>query len=771
MRKLAIFAVLAAGASACDHDPVTPARPEPEQASLDAPSAFALPDPAGLIAHWDFDQGSGTTLPNVAGPSYPGTFSGTPSWAAGQIGGALSFDGTDYVSIGNIAEANGQTAITLAGWVKRNAAGARVALGKQGSAGANTLTIAAWSDGRVYFGVGGSSWTGGSVQLDDTSWHHVAFVFDGALSGNALRLKGYVDGVQRTLTFGGTIPSTTSASTDPFRVGRIDGVYSNGLVDDVWLFRRVLTPAEVQGLAALTADTVPPSVSLTAPAGGAVLSGIVSVTASASDDVGVVGVQFKLGGANLGAEDLSAPYEVSWNTASASDGPHTLSAVARDQAGNVRTSAPVGVTVSNAPAVSAVFPLSVSSDRRHLLDKNGNPYFINGDSPWELIQNLSLADADLYLTDRKNRGFNAVLITLIEHRFSPNPPKNVYGQGPFTTPGDFATPNPAYFAHVDAVLQKALEREMAVFMTPIYLGYGGGQEGWYAEVNANGPTKLRDFGRYVGNRYRNFPNVVWVMGGDYAPNAALDEIRAFVQGLEETAGPRMFTTHNQRFQSGVTQYPASESWIDLNSTYSSCARAPEHLYDDYNRTWNGGPIPFFLLEGDYEQGNAGGVCYRSQAYWSVLMGGVGHFFGNNPLWNLNMGGNWQQYLNSPVAQDVIHWKNLFASRATALLVPDVTHTVLTAGYGALDGSFAAAARTSDGNTVIVYVPNRRAIQVDMTELSASSAVAWWFNPDTGAAYHIGTVTTTGMRWFMPPTETDWILVIDDAAAGYGPPGS
>ena len=85
-------------------------------------------------------------------------------------------------------------------------------------------------------------------------------------------------------------------------------------------------------------DTTPPSVSLTAPAGGATVSGTVQLTATASDNVGVVGVQFKQGTTNIGAEDTSAPYAVSWNTTTVANGPYALTAVARDAGGNTTTS-------------------------------------------------------------------------------------------------------------------------------------------------------------------------------------------------------------------------------------------------------------------------------------------------------------------------------------------------------------------------------------------------------------------------------------------------
>jgi hypothetical protein len=90
-----------------------------------------------------------------------------------------------------------------------------------------------------------------------------------------------------------------------------------------------------------------PTVSLTAPAADSTVSGPTTVSASASDNVGVIGVQFTLDGANLGAERTTAPYSLSWDTTTAPDGPHTLAAVARDASGNTATAAAVTVTVSN----------------------------------------------------------------------------------------------------------------------------------------------------------------------------------------------------------------------------------------------------------------------------------------------------------------------------------------------------------------------------------------------------------------------------------------
>ena len=99
-------------------------------------------------------------------------------------------------------------------------------------------------------------------------------------------------------------------------------------------------------------DSQAPQAALSAPASGATVSGSLSVSATASDNVGVVGVQFKLDGVNLGTEDTSTPYEVTWDSTTASNGAHSLTAVARDAAGNSVTSAVLALTVDNSDAIS-----------------------------------------------------------------------------------------------------------------------------------------------------------------------------------------------------------------------------------------------------------------------------------------------------------------------------------------------------------------------------------------------------------------------------------
>ena len=95
------------------------------------------------------------------------------------------------------------------------------------------------------------------------------------------------------------------------------------------------------------------------------------------------------------------------------------------------------------------YPIRVGPDHRHAVDQDGLPFLIQGDSPWSLISGLTNEEAERYLEDRRLKGFNSLIVNLIEHKF--RGPVNRYGEGPFTTPGDFTTPNEEYFKHADSI--------------------------------------------------------------------------------------------------------------------------------------------------------------------------------------------------------------------------------------------------------------------------------------------------------------------------------
>jgi plasmid stabilization system protein ParE len=416
------------------------------------------------------------------------------------------------------------------------------------------------------------------------------------------------------------------------------------------------------------------------------------------------------------------------------------------------------------PAFAAgPYPIQVGPDRRHVVDQSGKPFLIQGEAPWSLISGLTREEAELYLENRSQKGFNSIIVNLIEHKF--RGPVNRYGQGPFTTPGDFSTPNDKYFEHADWVIRKAAEKGIQVFLAPIYLGYIGTDEGWIEETLANGPEKSRIWGRYVGQRYRDFDNIVWLIGGDRNPEKARQSVDAIVAGIKEFDHRHLFTAHCHPENSAVDQY-RNDGWLDLNDTYTY-GIVHKMFLADYNRT----PVmPYFLIETTYEgEHNASPVQIRRQAYWALLCGATGQFFGNRPIWLFDPG--WEKALESTGSLDMARLKALFTSRHWYELVPDIKHEVVVDGLGEFNGlDYLAAARTPDGGTVMAYLPSSRTFTVEMNKIRGARAKAWWFNPRTANATMAGEFPTAGTRKFTPPAEGDWVLILDDASQKLDPPG-
>ncbi|MCM2310762.1 MAG: DUF4038 domain-containing protein, partial [Steroidobacteraceae bacterium] len=230
------------------------------------------------------------------------------------------------------------------------------------------------------------------------------------------------------------------------------------------------------------------------------------------------------------------------------------------------------MTVVVSPATSARFPLHTETGKRYLVDANGQPFFVHGESAWALIAQLTREEADQYLEDRRLKGFNTVMVQLVVHGLlssAPgyNPPYNIYGVAPFTVAGDFSTPNEAYFAHAEYVIAKAAEKGLLVLLAPAYMGYQGGYQGWYADMIANGEAKLRGYGRYVANRFRAYDNIVWLQGGDYnPPEKAL--LRAVANGIRDIDTRWLHTFHGARGTSALGFLGSAEPWLGVNDIYT-----------------------------------------------------------------------------------------------------------------------------------------------------------------------------------------------------------
>eukprot|EP01132_Coremiostelium_polycephalum_P012496 gene12496-15273_t len=419
-----------------------------------------------------------------------------------------------------------------------------------------------------------------------------------------------------------------------------------------------------------------------------------------------------------------------------------------------------------ANAQHTIFPLRISENHRYLEDATGRPFLITGDSAWSLIGDLSREDADKYLADRQHRGFNTLIVGLIEHRFSRNAPRNFYKRAPFEENAAFSQPNDAYFDDADWILQQARDRGFLVLLTPAYMGVNGGAEGWYQEMQAAGPDVLKSYGRYLGKRYQKYNNIIWVQGGDFdPPDRTL--ANALAEGIAET-DPGAFQTIHARLDTDVALNWKATSWLTLDTIYTYGDVAAKSLL----RYITGPVTPFFLIESIYEgEHNASEQNIRANAYGAILSGACGQIFGNNPIWHFGGPGvfeqpkTWQESLASRGAQSMTYLKAFFDKIAWWTLEPE-QGKLLVAPNPLLPGE-AIGSLSVDGTLAVIYLSDRRSVALNMASLSPSAQQAHWFDPSSGKFSEAVPKNTdkAGITEFQVPQErnsagfSDWLLMV------------
>ncbi len=413
------------------------------------------------------------------------------------------------------------------------------------------------------------------------------------------------------------------------------------------------------------------------------------------------------------------------------------------------------------------YPLKISTNSRYLVDQENSPILLQGDAAWSLIARSTKEDVELYLRNRSQKGYNTILVNLIEHWFAEKPPKNIYGDEPFTTPGDFSLPNERYFEHADWVIRKAAEHNIQLLLAPMYLGYPGTDEGWFKEILGASLGQCFDYGTYLGERYAGFQNILWSMGADRNPTqpGLLERIDAIALGIKHHDKRHLMTAQCEPEFSSMDQF-SSGGWVDFNAVYTY-GIVHRKLLAEYNRK----PVkPIFLIESTYEgEHNSSQAQIRRQAYWSVLCGGFGHVFGNFPV-DVSAKG-WQSSMDTPGALSMQNWGKLFRSRKWYALIPDQKHELVTGGLGEFRGlDYLSAACTNDFSTLIAYMPTARTISVDHSKLSGTKVSAWWYNPGTGKASSEGEFSAKEVTEHSPPTEGDWVFLLENASKDFPSPG-
>jgi chitodextrinase len=518
---------------------------------------------------------------------------------------------------------------------------------------------------------------------------------------------------------------------------------------------------------ATTADTTPPSTPTglvaTAATGAATIN--LSWTAS-TDNVGVTSYIVKRNGVQVATPTTTSYADTGLSSATT----YSYTVAARDAAGNI---SPDSASVS-ATTTDTLFPLHTEAGKRYLIDAAGNPFLMLGESPQAMIGALSEADAEVFLANRKSHGFNTVWINLLcawGTAWGCNDDGSTFdGIAPFAVANDLSTPNEAYFTRVDHILQLAASYGFLVVLDPAET------ISQLSVLRSNGLAKSRAYGQYLGTRYKDFPNIVWMSGNDFQTwHDASDDalVREVALGIKDTDPNHIHTVELNYLVSSSLDDNSWAPIISLNAAYTLFP-----TYANVLRAYNqSASMPVFMVEANYEFENNNGMdtgtpaILRRQEYWTALSGATGQLYGNGYTWKFS--NDWKNQLDTPGAVQMAYVKALFEPRAWYELVPDQTNTVVTAGYGTFssEGSihandYVTAARTPSGKLVMAYVPSARTVTVDMRQLSGPGT-ARWYDPTAGTFTDIAgsPFANAGSLTFTTPGthadgETDWVLVLE-----------
>jgi hypothetical protein len=457
------------------------------------------------------------------------------------------------------------------------------------------------------------------------------------------------------------------------------------------------------------------------------------------------------------------------------------------------TASPTHAAVPEEPPA---YPLKVSANGRYLVDQNDRPWRVNADSAWMMSSEATPEEVEEYLDTRRAQGFNSFYLMAMTHTgaytAAEHAEHNLDGDPAFATARDFSTAGATpeserYWAWIDSIVAEAAERGMVVMFAYTYLGFQGGDTGWYQEVLAQ-PSRqvLHDWGLWLGNRYKDDDNLLWLGLGDYTPPAGSEgalRVNAIAEGIKAAGATQLFLAEPSSPDELPSEAPDFGPFVDMNSFYGYGPGGGGLVYETADRAWRTSPaLPAWMQEGTYEFENNSGQFSsepwdtRRGRFWSVLAGGTaGDGFGTKDVWQ------WQNIpdsLQSPGAEystrafelfDTLPWWDLQPSGtdpgfAGIELVPSGTGTWSEPDY-------ITSALTGDREWLLAYVPvieqAPRTFEVDMSALSGP-ARARWFDPTNGNYLAISDgyeYENAGTRTFTTPGRRedgtdDWLLVVD-----------
>ncbi len=441
-------------------------------------------------------------------------------------------------------------------------------------------------------------------------------------------------------------------------------------------------------------------------------------------------------------------------------------------------------------------PLRVSENGRHLVNNDGKPFFWLGDTAWELFHRTKKAEAEAYFKQRAEQGFNVIQAVALAELDVLNVP-NRNSDLPLRN-GDPTQPNEAYFCYMDTLIDMAAAHGLYIALLPTW-GDKVFKDKWGKGPEIFNAENAKVYGKWIGSRYRNRMNIIWVIGGDRDPRDGSQDVavwRSMAAGVTEGIGGNdraLMTFHPQpeRIEASSSTWFHEDNWLDMNMLQTGhCDDTP--VWKRMESDWKRQPTkPFLNGEAIYEEmpvcfdaknlGYASPWDVRRAAYQSVFAGACGHTYGSASVIFFSEKGEhffadihrWQDALDLPAANQMRYLKTLMESRPANGRTPDQS-MLQSEGNNAFDH---ISAIRGDG-FAFVYTTHGLPVTVNMGKISGKKISANWFDPRTGKATNIGIFDNKGWQTFAPPYvwspvpdhRTDLVLILDDTDKKYMVPG-
>lgn len=436
-------------------------------------------------------------------------------------------------------------------------------------------------------------------------------------------------------------------------------------------------------------------------------------------------------------------------------------------------------------------PLKVSDNRRFLVHQDGTPFFYLADTAWELFHRTTREDAEHYLQDRAAKGFTVIQAVALAEENGLHDPTPM-GETPLID-DDPARPNLKYFEHVDFIVRRAGELGLVIGMLPTWGDKWN--KAWGQGPPVFTPENARIYGQWLGNRYRDDANIIWILGGDRTVDNDTHRsiMDAMAEGLAQGDGGSHLKTFHPYGGGASSQYFHESDWLDFNMWQSGHDRNRDNynlIAQDYART----PIkPVLDGEPGYEDHKAGfqlqnGILgdydNRKALYWATFAGACGHTYGCHAIWQFWQPGRkgvnhplktWRDSLPLPGAAQMHFARKLLESRPYLSRIPDQSMIVTQPSNDKGEEQrhlYVQATRDENGSYALIYFPADSAVELNLSALSGDTIRAHWFNPRDGQATFIEEFDKIATRTFQAPEwGPDWVLVLDDAARNFAAPGT